>query len=755
MKKKLAFIPFILIIFSVFVFFYPFFFKGQLPIPSDTIVGLYYPFRDIYVKTNPNGVAYKNFLVTDPVRQQYVWKNLAINIEKQFKLPIWNPYEMAGTPLLANFQSGVFYPLNSILFINPFYFSWSLFILLQPLLMGIFLYLYLKSLRLDTRAAILGALVWTFCGFSISWLEWGTILHTGLWLPIILLSVDKIITQKKDASKAFIKKYLWQSIFALVLSVSFFAGHLQTFFYLFMFTLIYICCRIYLTKNINKLKSFIVPLLLFVGITFIQWFPTLQLINRSNRFEDQSFTQAGWFIPFQHLIQFIAPDFFGNPATLNYFGVWNYGEFSGYVGIVGLLLAFYAGIFRRDKKTLFFLAATVVSFIFVVPNYISNLPFILKIPFLSTAQPTRLLFIIDFCLSVLAAFGMDLFIRKKVKIWPSFFILFVCLLPLWVVVFFGKQFFPDQSSMVIAKNNLKLPSIIFVLSLVLFISYDLFKNLKIKNVIIYTVIIIAVFDLLRFGWKFTPFTNQEYLFPQENVMQFLQKQKQPFRIATTDSRILPPNFSVAYGIESIEGYDPLYLLNYAQFTAFNERLDHNITPPFGFNRIITPRNLNSQAIDFLNVKYVLSLNDIHNSKFKKVFQSGLTKVYENTKVLPRAFFVDKVVFYKDKDDLVEKMTNIDFSKNAVMRWGGSGESEFSVGKATIVEYSPNKIVIETENKGAGYLITSDTYYRSTRVTIDGQDHSSGFLPANIAFRGIFVPAGRHTVIFEPELFFIM
>src|ERR1035437_4120220 len=140
MKK---FLPIGLIIIVVLVFFWQFLFKGLLPIPSDTIVGLYYPFRDSYLKTNPNGLPYKNFLITDSVRQQYPWKNLVITAEKNFNLPLWNPYNFAGIPLLANFQSGAFYPFNIIFFILPFSISWSLLILLQPLLAGIFLYFYL------------------------------------------------------------------------------------------------------------------------------------------------------------------------------------------------------------------------------------------------------------------------------------------------------------------------------------------------------------------------------------------------------------------------------------------------------------------------------------------------------------------------------------------------------------------------------------------------------------------------------------
>ena len=133
-------IPFVIIALIPFIFFWQFFIKDLLPIPSDTIIGLYHPFRDLYAKDYPRGIPFKNFLITDPVRQQYPWKELAIETEKKVELPLWNPYNFSGTPLAANFQSAVFYPLNIIFFALPFYLSWSFFILLASLLAGIFLY---------------------------------------------------------------------------------------------------------------------------------------------------------------------------------------------------------------------------------------------------------------------------------------------------------------------------------------------------------------------------------------------------------------------------------------------------------------------------------------------------------------------------------------------------------------------------------------------------------------------------------------
>ena len=73
----------------------------------------------------------------------------------------------------------------------------------------------------------------------------------------------------------------------------------------------------------------------------------------------------------------------------------------------------------------------------------------------------------------------------------------------------------------------------------------------------------------------------------------------------TDSKILPPNFSNFYKFQSVDGYDPLYLQDYAEFAAAWGRGVPDISTPFGFNRIITPENYASDFANLLGVKYVL------------------------------------------------------------------------------------------------------------------------------------------------------
>lgn len=775
MKKHKGVVAIVAIIAAITIFFHPFLFSNRLPIPSDTIVGLYHPFRDLYAKNYPNGIPFKNFLITDPVRQQYPWRNIVIENFKNMQLPLWDPYSFSGTPLLANIQSATFYPGNLFFFFFPFSYAWSILILLQPLVAGIFLYMYLRNLRVSIEGSILGALAFAFSGFFIAWLEWGTVLHVALWLPLTLLAIDKLVSSMRYQVFSMQNKKLiiWSSIYVISLTSAFFAGHLQTFFYLYSLALVYFFCRWFqFQRNIRLLILFLILNSLFIIITFAQWFSTIQLILLSARDVDQNdWMKAGWFIPWQHAIQFIAPDFFGNPASLNYWSEWNYAEFVGYIGIVPLLMAILALFFRRDKKTLFFGTILFFSLFFAFPTFLANLPFIFSLPFISTAQPTRLLFLVDFSLAVLAAFGFEHFLKNPKKSIAPLLILVTFFGFLWLFVFLGVRFFSFVTieNIMIARRNLTLPTFLFLLASS-FCVFTIFFQKKKNAVVIFSILLIVMtlFDLLRFGTKFTSFTSSAYLFPQTSVTQFLQKQQGQFRIMTTDSRILPPNFSSMYKIQSVDGYDPIYLRRYGELIAASERGKSDINPPFGFNRIITPHNYGSKIMDLLNVKYVLSLSDIASDKFIKVFQEGKTQIYENKNVLPRVFFVNETVLVNKKQDSINYMLNkntnllktavIEFEQDLLFgdlawkQWvlNEGTAKRWSLGTAFISHYEANRVVIQTENSGRGFLVLSDIYYPTWVVVID--DNRSDIIRTDYTFRGIVVPPGRHTVIFYPTIF---
>lgn len=751
MIKRL--LPYAFILLLAFIFFWQVFFKGLLPIPSDTIVGLYYPYRDEYAKSYPNGIPFKNFLITDPVRQQYPWKKTAIESYKNGKIPSWNSFSFSGTPSLANFQTGAYYPFNLLGLFLPFNAYWSLTIILTPFLAGIFMFLYLRNLKLEIIPSMFGSITYSYGGFFATWLEWGNILSTALWLPLILLSIDKLIHSSSNDKQKILswrvsQKGFWAVVLFTSLTFSFFAGHLQTFFYIFVLSFIYAMFRLYKERSRINFLLLGISFFAFVLVTAVQWIPSLRFISLSARATDQNYlTSEGWFIPLKHLVQFIIPDFFGNPSTLNYWGTWNYAELTGYIGVASIILAILAIISKRSKLTTFFAFAAVISLLLAISNPISRLPYHLNIPFISTAQPTRLMFIVDFTLSILAAFGLES-VLKGVKRKNAFAVigLFSIIFLLLFLVLQQGLFKINSVDLQVALRNMILPLLIFIaFSFILLISTKL--NKRHLTIIASLILVLTITDLFRFSWKFNTFGSSSYLFPDTHVTKYVQENLGEYRIATNDPRLLPPNFSQVYQIPTVDGYDALFLKSYAEYISAINRGKPDISQPYGFNRIVSVKRFDSKLVDLLGVKYLLSLNDVRDPKFVSVYEFGLTKVYENQNVLPKAFIVNELIPARDNKRAIEIMFGEEFdpATMAVVE-GNKGYSFGSTGSASVTKYEANRVEVEVEVDKDSFMVLTDVYYPTWRVKLDN-DKMLPIQKTNYLFKGVFIPKGKHVVVF--------
>lgn len=727
-------------------FFYQTVFYRKLPVPSDTLVGLYHPWRDAFAGEFPRGVPFKNFLITDPVRQQIPWRKSVIDSWKAGTRPGWNPYSFTGVPLDANTQAAPFYPLNVLFFLFDFPVAWTLLIMLQPLLAGIFFYLYAKHRGISSPASFMGAATWAFSGFAISWLTWGTIMHTALWLPLILLALDMLSEIKKpDVYYA-----RWAAVLAGAAVMAFFAGHIQVAIYVLLFSLSYGFWIRKQIKNQSVLRWIMISIGAVFIVTAVQWVPLLRFLSDSGRLSSvEAWKTEGWFLPWQHLVQFIAPDFFGNPATLNYWGIWNYGEFIGYLGIVPLILAVSA--FGLFSGTAFFSVAGILSLLFMLPHPLSRLPFILHIPVLSVLQPTRLMVLVDFSLAMLAAYGLDRILKGDTKfLRRGMLCIGLGLAGLWTVAY-GARFVSHDASLLsnfdIARRNLMLPTILFAGAVVWVVALRFMKRRIWRQWWVLALLCIVIFDLFRFGWKFTPFTPQAYFFPTTKIIDFLATQKKPFRVMALDDRILPPNVSGYYGIETIEGYDPIAPKRYEDFLVAGERNAADIRRPTGFNRIFTSHNIDSALLPYFNVRFVLSLSDIERPFLRLVMEEGETRLYEYTRAMPRVYLADTTIITRKSADILpvlfadtRPLLGVYDGKVPLLNISPSAEEAVDM-----INYSPNEIRLRVKSKSSRLLVILNRYDGRWSAVIDRKQQSRLF-PVNYLFTGLVIPGGTHEVV---------
>lgn len=645
MKRLRKFWPFLIIITVWIILFWPFFSKKLLPIPADIICGVYYPWLD-YKWGFAVGVPVKNPLMSDIPSLLYPWRSFAIDEMKAGRWPLWNPYYFLGMPLLANFQSAVFSYVNIFFLFLSKPLAWSAGVMTSPLLTMLAMYFFLQHKKLNKISSLLGAIVFSLSGFETAWMEYNVHGHTALFLPLILLSIDKILDQKKN---------IWLYLLSIFVAFQFFAGYVPLIIYCYLICLFYILF-FYLLPEIKQKKIFwkkYLSLIIFwsigLGIALIQILPGLELTVLSIRKIDPIVLASNAsYLPFKNLMTFFAPDFFGNPTTANYFGQAYYDNFYLFVGTGTLVPIIYSLFFTKKEKNVgFWTAMTILSFILIFKNPAGL--FLEKILFLSGGVAARAIFITDFSLAVLSAYGFDLFLKndfeKRKKVFFS-----VLIVAIFFLFCFRSAILLKIDYRTIAIRNLVIPLFIYLIcSLTLLAMLKFRRNTSLSFVFLFVI----SFQLLYSAKKYLPFSKNELLFPTTPVLDFLiqekSKTKEPFRVELGE--VIPQNFLMPYEIETTSGYDALLPLKTGEFLSLMEtgKIDSSIS------RVHLLRNYQSPYFRLTNTKYILAkkmnsegiystegkVPDIFNQKnYKNVFEDKTVVVFQNENYLPRVNFVD-------------------------------------------------------------------------------------------------------------------
>ena len=758
--------PIPLLLFLVIVFFWKFFLKGEIPIPGDFVVGVYYPWLD-YKWGFEVGVPVKNPLTTDVVSFTYPMQTLAVDLLKEGKLPLWNPYILGGTPLLANFQSAPFSPTNFIYFLTDKLSAWSLQVALQHFLAALFTYLLLRHWKVSKTSSVLGGIMYAFFGFNLIWSQWNGHALAASFIPLILLFESKWLTDGN------VRDGIGISIsFALL----FLSGYPQVALYLLLAVFIY---WIVFT---SRQKTFLIRSLLLglffligVGLSAFQVVPGAELLSLSQRaVEPHPFEWA--FLPWSKVITFVAPDFFGNHATANYWGPQDYTSNTGFVGVVGLTLATAGLLVLKKKKEVLFLAILLVaSLVFAFPTPVSIFLWKSGILGLNAASAHRSLVLFNLSVAALSGFGLDNILRKKsfeFKIFMPSFLILTGFGIFAVSFYFLSKTNPTAyeplvrniSRYVVAIRNLIFPTATLIAASFLLWLLSRIKN-GFKVLILITLFALTSFELFRFGWKFTPFSPRHIVFPRTPIIDYLMSQIKPFR--TTGSRVIPINMRMPYEVESFEGYDAVYPLRTSELVAAINSSKSG-TDPVG--RYGTIDNLTLPLMEMMNTRYYLAIkrdergnpspsgnipSEFLENRFKLVYEDKSVAVLESDQALPRAFLVYDWERKDEKYEIIDTLLAPDFSyKDKILIEDfkkdpqGSGED-----KVSFEFYSENESILEVETSKNGLLFISDTFYPGWRAFIDGRE--TQIYRANYDFRAIEVAEGIHSIkfVYLPESFF--
>lgn len=136
------------------------------------------------------------------------------------RLPLWTPLVGTGQPVLADFQSGVFYPPHWLYAALPFLPAFNALVVLHLILGGTGAYLLARRLVGGRAPALVAAASFMLGGYFVSLTNLVNVLQTAAWVPLMVLVVLRHVRRWRPAT-------LLQALGVYL--VAFLAGAPQTF----------------------------------------------------------------------------------------------------------------------------------------------------------------------------------------------------------------------------------------------------------------------------------------------------------------------------------------------------------------------------------------------------------------------------------------------------------------------------------------------------------------------------------------------
>ncbi len=207
-----------------------------------------------------------------------------------------------------------------------------------------------------------------------------------------------------------------------------------------------------------------------------------------------------------------------------------------------------------------------------------------------------------------------------------------------------------------------------------------------------------------------------------------------------DARVVAPpgedNWASVTGHLNISGYDPLPVEVYRRFLESGDTAD----PANPFYAV-------------LGVKYLMTTKPYDKPNFKLI---GITEgniYYERTDPSPRAWIAKSIVVEPNDDAVRARIKSGKENLQQSVFLDHPVDCRSSGGTATITQYRPNDVEVKTSGDG-GLLTLSDQFYPGWEATIDGRP--ADIVRADTVFRAVCVPSGDHTVTFKyrPLSFFL-
>lgn len=726
----------------------------------------------------------------------YPAKTFAARALAQGQLPLWNPDIYFGVPFLANVQMAALYPPDALfLWLSfPRAVAWSQW--LHLLIAGGGMYALCRwGWGLDVVGALVGGLAFAGSGFFGAHMGHLNQVHAGAWLPLLVLCWLRLAAALGAARRRMGAIIRWLVAGGAVVALQVTAGHTQeTYYSLFSAALLALGYTVFPTARVPRRWPYLPALAAIVAngalLAAVQLVPALELTRLSYRQGGIPIDEAvAYAVERTNVLETVLPTFWSLPSQ----------EVTGFVGVVALPLVVAAiGASPARRTVLSLLALALLALTLTLGTYTALYWYLYRfVPLFNAFRaPGRWLLIWTFALAGLAAHGAAALryrghgpARERVVAgfaaslaalaaaiaffaWRSAFVHAIQWLPLarvailWLLAAVASISFGLLSAL--SKSGW--PRLVIVASLALELGFAA-REMEYNQPSLASLYTDppAVAGYLQHALaepapdggpvRVLSLAVEERLDPQR-LEAAVPEGDPTFRHYASMREALKPDLGMVYGLPTIDGYDG-GLLPTRAYAQFKELL---VTAEPPVPHFTLPPQMNGQAdaslFSALGVRYLVvdGRSGAPGPGWTRRDEApGAAWVYENERVLPRAFIVSEVVRADGPEEAFQRLRGLNLGQAAVVDDAAFPANVLSAAapsqagtlapgpaqSARVVRYSPAEIEVEVEVDRPGLLVMTDSYYPGWRASIDGQ--ATTIWPADLLFRSVLVPPGRHQV----------
>ncbi len=695
------------------------------------------------------------------------------------ELPLWNRHMAMGFPLLAAFQSGVFYPPHLLLLLLSFFPAIRVIFIFHFLIAGIGAYYLCRNWKFPPYLSIVGALLFALGGTVVSLSNLLNHFQTAVWLPWVILSWEKLLSSSSW------KNFL---VLTLITAMQFLAGSPELFAISMVLVLLDGMRVRQSVPAISYGKLLLILLaanLLVLGLVMVQVLPTAELFLESRRQQQIPPQEAfHWSLKPASLLNLFFLDkeidlttskgirlFFGRevPFFVSYY--------LGAISVFGISLWLY---FSSLPEKLTLLSLVAASLIIALGSYTPIYPFLFRhVPLLGAFRfPEKFFFFTYVLFLYMALMGLgDLLLQSKSSIKGPFVALAaVCLVWVGLYIFFKANLdllarfiaaqsgnpllSPDHAKMVAGAMSIFDRQVVLSLGFLLLIV--LAKTKAIRLPLFGVLMVSAVFVDLAWAHKGFLFPlHPGFVYESQPVLQaretdlsrlfyfpsggdlhpssvtVLRRPTLKESIALSFKNLLP-NTGLLSGVDYFQEIDALGRQPYTDFLFFANQLDFTTQ---------------MKLLRTFNVKHLLTFKPLTEDGIIVIghFPDYLSWLYKIEGTIPRAYVVNKTVVENDSRAVLRLLSSAGFdpTREVVL------DSEIPMppalklkAMAKIVRYENQLVTVATSADSEGILVLADSYYPGWKAFVDGREEV--IRRANLFFRAVPLAAGNHTVEFRYE-----